>query len=215
MRNDKIEKYLMFITVLLLIMIALQIPILARASESDGWEPIILPEPLTVENQIVPTQFDGYVEQPEVTNDEVPQMTEEELIRSVITERQEKKLAQTLYGEDRNCGGPEDTMKQAAVIWSIFNRCDAYGQTVDEVITRSQYHGWFPDQQHPQWAHEIVRDVALRWAREKMGETDVGRVLPPEYLFFSAGGRHEKFRTGYRTSDYWDWSAENPYYEGE
>ena len=57
LKNDRIEKYLMFISVLLLIMIALQIPILARAD--DGWEPIILPEPLTVENQIVPTQYDG------------------------------------------------------------------------------------------------------------------------------------------------------------
>ena len=138
---------------------------------------------------------------------------EEDMIRSVITEDEETRIAQMLYGEDRSCGDADDTMKQAAVVWCVFNRVDAWDKTVTEVITPSQFHGWKKGQQHPEWSHEIVRDVALRWAREKQGETDVGRVLPKEYLFFSAGGRHEKFRTGYRTSDYWDWGWENPYAE--
>lgn len=135
----------------------------------------------------------------------------DDMVRSVISEADEIRLAQMLYGEDRNCGDAEDTMKQAAVIWCAFNRCDAWEQTVSETITHSQFHGWHREQRHPEWAHEIVRDVAYRYALEKCGMENVGRVLPPEYLFFSAGGRHEKFRTGYRTSDYWGWEWENPY----
>lgn len=205
MRNDNIERYLVLIVVLLVVVVALLIPILAKAQD-DGWRSIpttpLLQDPYTMPD---PTPVVEEIEIPE------PEVTDEDLIRSVITEDEEIMLAQTLYGEDRNCGDADDTMRQAAVIWSIFNRCDAWGQSVDEVVTHDQYHGWYRDQRHPEWAHEIVRDVAIRWAREKMGETDVGRVLPKEYLFFSNGGAHEKFRTTYRNGQYWDWSLPNPY----
>ena len=212
MKHDNVEKYLIIIIAWLMVITALLIPILAKADENDGWKrtipttPLLLEDPMTVpDNTPAPT--------PEPTPEQTPepQITEEELIRSVISEKEEKKLAQTLYGEDRTVGDADDTMRQAAVIWSIFNRCDAWDMTVDEVITHDQFHGWYRDQKHPEWAHEIVRDVALRWAREKMGEEDVGRVLPKEYLFFSNGGKHEKFRTTYRNGQYWDWSLPNPY----
>lgn len=143
--------------------------------------------------------------------EELTDAQRELLIRSVISESDEKRLAQMLYGEDRHCGDAEDTMKQAAVIWCAFNRCDAWDQTVKETITHSQFHGWHKWQKHPEWAHELVRDVAVRRALEKAGEEDVGRVLPKEYLFFANGGEHERFRTGYRTQKYWDWSLSNPY----
>ena len=213
LHNNNLEKYLAFIIMLLLVIVALLIPILAKADD-DGWSGRVMPDtPLlpTPEPTPQPEWMDLYIELPDATEDEVPQITDEDLIRSVISESEEKKLAQTLYGEDRTVGDADDTMRQAAVIWSIFNRCDAWDMSVDEVITHDQYHGWYREQQHPDWAHELVRDVALRWAKEKMGEKNVGRVLPKEYLFFSNGGRHEKFRSGYRTRDYWDWSWENPY----
>lgn len=208
MRNDNIERCLILITVLLIIIVALLIPILAKADASTAWVPAIPATPLLMTG---PTDMHDPTPTPTPQLTPTPGPPDDELIRSVITEAEEKKLAQTIYGEDRNCGGPDDTMKQAAVIWSIFNRCDAWGKSVDEIITHSQYHGWFKNQKHPEWAHVLVRDVAVRWAKEKRGETDVGRVLPKEYLFFANGGEHERFRTGYRTKDYWDWSLENPY----
>lgn len=139
----------------------------------------------------------------------------DDMVRSVISEADEIRLAQMLYGEDRNCGDSEDTMKQAAVIWCAFNRCDAWEQTITETITHSQFHGWHREQRHPEWAHVIVRDVAYRYALERCGMENVGRVLPKSYLFFSNNGRHNKFREEYRRREYWDWNAENPYCEGE
>jgi len=137
----------------------------------------------------------------------------EDLVRSVISEEDEVRLAQMLYGEDRRMGDAEDTMKQAAVIWCVFNRVDAWGKPISKVVVHSQFHGWKPGQKHPQWAHDIVRDVAYRYALEQCGIENVGRVLPSDYLFFSNGGKHNKFRKGYRTKQYWDWDVENPYEE--
>lgn len=132
------------------------------------------------------------------------------IIRSVISKADEKKLAQTLYGEDR----ASIYMKRSAVIWCIFNRIDSknYGNTVDKVVTRSQFSGWYKSQKHPQWAHDLVQDVTLRYALEKCGYKNVGRTLPKDYFFFSAQGRGNKFRKKYRGSKgYWDWSLPDPY----
>ena len=181
-------------------------PACARAEVNKyAYLPPLLPE---VPAEAWTVQFD-YVEEADVTNDEL--LCDEDLIRMVISEADEIRIAQMLYGEDRDTGGPVDTMKQSAVVWVVFNRMAAWDQTVEEVITHDQFHGWHRGQLHPDWAHEIVRDVALRWSRELRGEEDVGRTLPVEYLFFSSGGRHEKFRSGYRTREYWDWSLPNPY----
>ena len=58
---------------------------------------------------------------------------------------------------------------------------------------------------------ELALDVIDRWQREKQGETDVGRVLPPEYLFFGGDGKHNTFRTEWDGGEYWDWSWPSPY----
>ena len=143
MRNDNTEKYMVIICALLLVIAALLIPILARAEARSAWVPAVPATPLLMPG---PTVIPEPIPQPTPAPTPTPGPSDEELIRSVISESEEKKLAQTLYGEDRNCGGPEDTMKQAAVIWSIFNRCDAWGKSVDAIITCSQYHGWHKNQ---------------------------------------------------------------------
>lgn len=48
---------------------------------------------------------------------------------------------------------------------------------------------------------------------EKDGETEVGRVLPREYLFFTGDGEHNHFRTEWEGGQTWDWSLRSPYEE--
>ena len=56
-------------------------------------------------------------------------------------------------------------------------------------------------------------DVIERWLDEKDGETEVGRVLPREYLFFTGDGKHNHFRTEWDGGQVWDWSLQSPYEE--
>lgn len=130
------------------------------------------------------------------------------LIRSVISEKDEKRLAQTVYGEDRQ----NNLMRRSAVIWCVFNRIDSpsFGDSVPSVVTHGAFHGYFAGQRHPQWAHDLVRDVALRWALEKLGYKDVGRTLPSEYCFFAGKGGVNRFRTG-TGGGYWGWTLPDPY----
>ena len=59
--------------------------------------------------------------------------------------------------------------------------------------------------------YELARDVVIRWLLEKRTIYEVGRVLPKNYLFFAEHEKLNRFRTGYRTKDYWDWSLKSPY----
>lgn len=45
----------------------------------------------------------------------------------------------------------------------------------------------------------------------KDGETDTGRVLPSDYLWFSGDGKHNYFRNAYKGGETWDWSLPSPY----
>lgn len=136
------------------------------------------------------------------------------LVRSVISEPDEEKLAKMLYGEDRTQREDSRT-KQAAVIWTVFNRIDdpRWGNYVDSIVTHTQFTGYKYSNPVQDWAVEIVRDVALRYALEKAGYENVGRVLPHNYFFFADDGMGgNRFRTEY-SGDYvyWDWSLESPY----
>jgi hypothetical protein len=59
----------------------------------------------------------------------------------------------------------------------------------------------------------IAQDVMIRWLLEKRGITEVGRVLPSDYLYFAGRGGRNWFRKTYRSDDYWDWSLPDPYDE--
>ena len=98
---------------------------------------------------------------------------------------------------------------------SGYSRLPVYHDTVDNIIgvvTQSaQYHGYDPTNPVLPVLKELALDVIDRWQREKQGETDVGRVLPPEYLFFGGDGKHNTFRTEWDGGEYWDWSWPSPY----
>lgn len=128
--------------------------------------------------------------------------------------QQAEYIAKTIYGEALVCS----TTERAAVAWCILNRVDSddsyYPEDIISVILQpGQFHGY--DAEHPVLPElqELALDVIDRWQREKDGETDTGRVLSQDYLFFSGDGRHNYFRTDWRGGTSWDWSLPSPYEE--
>ncbi len=143
--------------------------------------------------------------------DAVPEIAEKEPEVPAITVStyDAELIAKTIYGEA--CG--VSPMEQAAVAWCILNRADAYGVSVEAVVTAPyQFLGYKEYMPITPEIYDIAVDVLTRHAKEKMGETDVGRVLPSNYLWFSGDMVHNYFRDGYSlSSNTWDWSLPNPY----
>jgi hypothetical protein len=119
-------------------------------------------------------------------------------------------LARMLYGEAR---GIASDMEKAACVWVALNRVDAgYADTVQGVVKApKQFVGYKAS--HPIWDDllALAEDVLARWAREKDGEENVGRVLPPDYLWFTGDGKRNRFRNEYIGGDRWDWRLPDPY----
>ena len=145
-----------------------------------------------------------------------PELIEEPEIYIPIEDYKEaaEYIAKTVYGEARGCSVTE----QAAVIWCILNRVDersSYGpyDVIRVVTKKNQFHGYIPSNPVTEEHYDLAIDVLSRWLKEKAGETDVGRVLPEEYLYFSGDGVHNHYRTDWRGGERWDWSLESPYVE--
>lgn len=129
-------------------------------------------------------------------------------------------LAKTVWGEARGVklqtlsGGTASTECQwAAVVWTILNRFDAgYEDTIAGVaMAPKQFHGYKESFPVDEDILAVVYDVLDRWNAEKLGEEDVGRVLPAGYLWFGGDGKHNYFRDEYRGGHRWDWSLGDPY----
>ena len=136
---------------------------------------------------------------------------EEEKEEEYIPDKEDvEAIARTLYGE---CRGIPSDMEKAAVAWCVLNRLDAgFEDTIIEVVSApKQFVGYDPD--HPLLPNlvTLAEDVMIKWHREKEGEENVGRVLPPEYLWFNGDGSHNWFVSEYRGTDYWEWEYEDVY----
>ena len=119
-------------------------------------------------------------------------------------------LAKMLYGEAGNV--PSDTEK-AACVWCVLNRVDLYCSDITTETTKPhQFVGYRETNPVREDLRALCLDVLERWYREKQGETDVGRVLPPDYTFFSGDGVENFFRNAFEAPyDIWDWSLLSPY----
>ena len=119
-------------------------------------------------------------------------------------------VARAIWGEAE---GVQSKAEQAAVAWCIFNRVDATGQTIEEVVTApNQFHGLYRvEGDVPEYFIQLAEDVMLRWRMEQVGHEDVGRVLPKDYLYFIGDGSRNHFSKEWKGSDYWDWTLESPY----
>lgn len=118
-------------------------------------------------------------------------------------------IGRTIWGE---AGGIKNTAERAAVAWCILNRVDAWDQTIEQVVTKPyQFQGYRARGECPQEHIDLAADVLARWAAEKGGASEVGRVLPADYFFFMGDGKHNHFTTDYKGTDFWDWSLTDPY----
>ena len=133
-------------------------------------------------------------------------------IEIFVDETEATYIAKTIWGEARGCS----KMEQAAVAWCILNRVDSdlpyIPNSIREVVTqKGQFHGYSKDFPVDDDIYDLAVDVIERWQREKLGEKNVGRVLPKEYLYFYGDGERNHFTIEWKDKATWDWSLENPY----
>lgn len=119
-------------------------------------------------------------------------------------------LAKVVYREAR---GMKSDAHKAGVIWCVLNRVDneTFDNSISKVITAKHQFAWVPKTPVKKEFSELAKDVIARWLLEKEGYTDVGRVLPNDYLFFAGRNGLNYFRKEYRSKTYWDWSLKSPY----
>lgn len=121
-----------------------------------------------------------------------------------------KMLAQVVYNEARGIKG---THSKAAVIWCVLNRVDStrFDNTISEVIKYPNAFAWSSTTRVEKHFTDLATDVLTRWLLEKEGYTEVGRVLPSDWLFFHGADGVNKFKKENRSTTYWDWSLGTPY----
>lgn len=129
-------------------------------------------------------------------------------------------LAKMLWGEARGVGEMNTSgrcvsakCQQAAVIWTVLNRYDAgYSDSITKIVKApKQFVGYRESNPVDEELMGLVKDVLDRWNDEKHGETDVGRVLPADYLWFRGDGKYNHFRNSYEGGTRWNWEMEDIY----
>lgn len=90
-----------------------------------------------------------------------------------------------------------DYAQRTAPIWCACNRADAWGQSLEEVMHSTAFHGLLTEREVPAEWYDLARETLARWELEKLGYIDVGRTLPSEYLYFSGNGAVNVYRTEY------------------
>lgn len=154
------------------------------------------------------TDFPGHPEISDTT--EEPADTEEP---KPYSETDIEIIAKIVWAEAR---GVQTTAEKAAVVWCILNRYDAgtYGDSIEAVATAPGQFAYRKSSPAEPELKELALDVLERWQAEKDGESDAGRTLPADYLFFDGDGVANHFRQHYeRTGGTWDWSLPSPYEE--
>lgn len=131
-------------------------------------------------------------------------------------------LARMAWGECRGVGeltanGRTITgdCQKAAAMWCALNRFDAgFAESIAEVVAApAQFHGYSSEHPVDMELLELAYDVLDRWQEEQRGASDVGRVLPAEYLFFVGDGQHNHFAAEYGSRDYYAWELPDVYKE--
>ena len=165
-------------------------------------------------DEVTDPDFHGYPEidhaQEEAT--EPCPVTPEEIAMLAQTIHEE---AQVLYWNGTKWGVSYQA-RQAGVGWCALNRLDAggFGSTLAEVLSKPHQFAWKADAPVTDEMLWLAEDIVARWWAEKQGDQDVGRTIPPDYLYFEGDGRENYFRKEYEhTGETWDWSLPDPYKE--
>lgn len=120
-------------------------------------------------------------------------------------------LSKILYREAR---GMDDVSHIAAVAWCVLNRVDnpRFADNILDVVWAEDQFCWIEDTPLTDSCNFFAEDVITRWLLEKYKYTDVGRVLPREYLYFYRGSDGLNcFTATWRGDEIWDWSLPSPY----
>ena len=118
-------------------------------------------------------------------------------------------LAKLVWGEGR---GIKSKARQAAIIWTVLNRADKYDKPIEAIVTASgQFVGYKAAHPATEELKALADDVLTRWKKEKDGQSDVGRVLPKGFIYFTGDGKENYFRDSYYSTDYWQWTLPDPY----
>ena len=134
---------------------------------------------------------------------------EEQSIEPAYTDADAEIIAKILHSE---CGSIQSDTEKACVVWVILNRVNAgYGATIKAVATSPAQFGYKANLPVRDDLLILSYDVLSRWEREKNGETDVGRVLPKDYFWYSGDGVQNHFRNAYIGGAQWDYSLASPY----
>jgi hypothetical protein len=121
--------------------------------------------------------------------------TRQDAARSKVKQSDVSALAAVMYIEARGL----DTREVAMVGWCVLNRVDRGDGTIPGVCYSNQfalYHTNSAYHNSTEYAW-LAEDILTRWYLEKMGEVDVGRVLPKDYYWFTGNGKHNYFRNSF------------------
>lgn len=203
-------------------------PIIEEIIEEEPLENIITEEEIVEEPEVIIPEVSEPEPEIEEPEPEKPELEESELeepeiiiqepseIISVTGENREQialMIARVLYRESR---GIKSETEIACVAWTILNRVDAGYGSIYAVITapyQFAYDDYAPTVSDYNYdLITIANDVIIRWEREHAGETEVGRVLPKDYLWYKGYSGHNWFRNVYGDlSNPWDYSLISPY----
>lgn len=153
------------------------------------------------------TSLDGEL----VLSKMIPQSPE---IKKYYTEADAVMLAKVMFLEGR---GTYSKTELSCIAWTVLNRVDngKYGGSISAVVTAPNqfaYRASAPTvSDYGYDLVEIATDVLDRWSAEKAGETDVGRTLPSDYLWYAGDGSHNYFRNAYKGGVRWNYSLPSPY----
>ena len=125
-----------------------------------------------------------------------------------VREKYAVMLAKTIKIE---AGGIQSKTEQACIAWTALNRADAQQTTLDKILTAPNQFAYSSKTIVRSDLLALSYDVLDRWAAERLGATDVGRVLPKDYLWYTGNGKHNFFRNSYAGHNYWNYSLPNPY----
>ena len=125
-----------------------------------------------------------------------------------VREKYAVMLAKTIKIE---AGGIQSTVEKACIAWTALNRSDAQQVPLDKILTKPKQFAYDPNTSVRADLLALSYDVLDRWAAERLGATDVGRVLPKDYLWYSGNTKHNFFRNDYYGHVYWNYSLPNPY----
>lgn len=125
-------------------------------------------------------------------------------------------IAKIMYGEAR---GIKSKTEIACIGWCILNRVDAgMGKNIQSVaLAANQFYykaGAPTVSDHGYDLVALATDVLDRWSREKAGQTNVGRVLPKNYMWYAGDGSHNWFYPSWpcKRAQRWNFkSVSSPY----